>query len=231
MLYIIAFLIMCTLYLACVPNLQEQATAMRALFERAPSENTVAPMRPPAFQEPIQEKGPTLPSQGPRVLPRKERRASNARNGALPISGDVVYSLLRRPKSLFSGYVPGIGGSKKGQLMVRVVASAYYGPRPGQAFYATGSYAGDIELNGRGKRTASGTRPIAYQTVAVDPTIFPYGTRFRIPGWGYGIAEDTGRDIRGLRVDLFKGHGEAALVKALYFGRRPITIEVMQGGR
>jgi 3D (Asp-Asp-Asp) domain-containing protein len=51
-------------------------------------------------------------------------------------------------------------------------------------------------------KTASGTmaRP---GTVAVDPELFPMGTKFHIPGYGWGIARDTGGSIKGRHLDLF----------------------------
>lgn len=58
-------------------------------------------------------------------------------------------------------------------------------------------------------QTASGTmaRP---GTVAVDPDVFPMGTKFYIPGYGWGVARDTGGDIKGRHIDLFFWrHGSA----------------------
>jgi 3D (Asp-Asp-Asp) domain-containing protein len=51
-------------------------------------------------------------------------------------------------------------------------------------------------------QTASG-RMARPGTVAVDPAVFPIGTRFYIPGYGWGRAEDTGGDIKGRHLDLF----------------------------
>jgi 3D (Asp-Asp-Asp) domain-containing protein len=50
-------------------------------------------------------------------------------------------------------------------------------------------------------RTATGTIP-ERGTVATDPHIFSHGTRFKIPGYGYGIARDTGSGVRGHHIDL-----------------------------
>jgi len=53
------------------------------------------------------------------------------------------------------------------------------------------------------QRTASGRMPAAGRTVAVDPTVIPLGTKLHIEGVGIRIAEDTGRKIKGRKLDLF----------------------------
>jgi 3D (Asp-Asp-Asp) domain-containing protein len=50
-------------------------------------------------------------------------------------------------------------------------------------------------------RTASGTRA-RRGTIAVDPRRFSFGTRFRVSGYGYGVARDTGNYIHGSHIDL-----------------------------
>lgn len=52
--------------------------------------------------------------------------------------------------------------------------------------------------------TATGTT-VRKGTVAVDPRVIPLGTRMYIPGYGYGVAEDTGGAIVGNIIDL--GYG------------------------
>lgn len=57
--------------------------------------------------------------------------------------------------------------------------------------------------------TATGTKPTAGRTVAVDPSVIPYGTKLYING-NYYIAEDCGPDIKGNRIDIcFASHEEA----------------------
>jgi len=53
-------------------------------------------------------------------------------------------------------------------------------------------------------RTATGTE-VYKGIVAVDPSVIPLGTRMYIPGYGYGLAADTGGGIRGYMIDL--GYG------------------------
>jgi 3D (Asp-Asp-Asp) domain-containing protein len=69
--------------------------------------------------------------------------------------------------------------------------------------------------------TASGL-PTGPGVVAVDPTVIPLGTRLYIPGYGPGIAADTGTAIKGLRIDLWF----PTLAQADNWGRRTVTITV-----
>jgi uncharacterized protein YabE (DUF348 family) len=55
-----------------------------------------------------------------------------------------------------------------------------------------------------GGRTATGTI-VRKGTVAVDPSVIPLGTSMYIPGYGYGVAEDTGGAVVGNIIDL--GYG------------------------
>jgi 3D (Asp-Asp-Asp) domain-containing protein len=50
--------------------------------------------------------------------------------------------------------------------------------------------------------TATGI-PTGRGVVAVDPTVIPLGTRMTIPGYGEGVAADTGGAIKGLRIDVW----------------------------
>jgi 3D (Asp-Asp-Asp) domain-containing protein/peptidoglycan hydrolase CwlO-like protein len=69
--------------------------------------------------------------------------------------------------------------------------------------------------------TASGI-PVGPGVVAVDPAVIPLGTPLSIPGYGQGIAADTGGAIQGARIDLwFSSHADA-----LAWGRRTVTIAV-----
>ena len=52
-----------------------------------------------------------------------------------------------------------------------------------------------ICADGDPTKTSTGTYP-ERGTVAVNPKVFAYGTEFYIPGYGPGIAEDTGGAIR-----------------------------------
>ena len=63
--------------------------------------------------------------------------------------------------------------------------------------------------NGNGNITATGTVPTVGRTVAVDPSVIPYGSEVIINGHTY-IAEDCGGAVKGNKIDiLFETHQEA----------------------
>ncbi len=72
--------------------------------------------------------------------------------------------------------------------------------------------------------TATGTQATAGRTIAVDPEVIPLGTEVIIDGQSY-IAEDTGRAIKGNRIDVYvDSHSEAiqrgAIEKEVYIWLR-----------
>jgi 3D (Asp-Asp-Asp) domain-containing protein len=69
--------------------------------------------------------------------------------------------------------------------------------------------------------TASGI-PAGPGVVAVDPSVIPLGTRLSIPGYGEGIAADTGGAISGAHIDLWF----STEAEALAWGRRNVTIAI-----
>jgi 3D (Asp-Asp-Asp) domain-containing protein len=70
-------------------------------------------------------------------------------------------------------------------------------------------------------RTATGI-PVGWGVVAVDPSVIRLGTRLTIPGYGEGVAADTGGTVRGATIDLWF----PTLGQALAWGRRTITITI-----
>jgi peptidoglycan DL-endopeptidase CwlO len=67
--------------------------------------------------------------------------------------------------------------------------------------------------------TATGA-PAGYGVVAVDPSVIPLGTRMTIPGYGEGVAADTGGSIQGAVIDVWFPTAAAAAA----WGRRTVTI-------
>jgi 3D (Asp-Asp-Asp) domain-containing protein len=68
-------------------------------------------------------------------------------------------------------------------------------------------------------RTATGL-PVGWGVVAVDPSVIPLGTKMTIPGYGEGVAADTGSAVRGAEIDLWF----PSLAQARAWGRRTVTI-------
>jgi len=72
-------------------------------------------------------------------------------------------------------------------------------------------------------RTATG-RKAEYGVVAVDPRVIPLGTALYVDRYGFAIAADTGRKIKGARIDLcFPTHREA-----MRFGTRSVRILILR---
>jgi len=73
-----------------------------------------------------------------------------------------------------------------------------------------------------GNHTATGTS-VRRGIIAVDPDVIPLGTRVYIPGYGEAVAEDTGGDIKGNRIDIaFDTYEEAQ-----NFGRQNLQIYII----
>lgn len=60
--------------------------------------------------------------------------------------------------------------------------------------------------------------------IAVDPRVIPLGTRLFVPGYGFGLAADTGGAIQGNIIDLcMEDYGEA-----MRFGRRNVKVYILE---
>ena len=59
--------------------------------------------------------------------------------------------------------------------------------------------------------TRTGTKARAGQTIAVDPSLIPLGTKIYVPELGQVFtAEDTGGKIKGNRIDIYmENHAKA----------------------
>ena len=67
--------------------------------------------------------------------------------------------------------------------------------------------------------TATGI-PVGWGVIATDPSFIPLGTRMFVPGYGEGVAADTGSAVKGAMIDLWF----PTCAQALGWGRRTVTI-------
>lgn len=71
--------------------------------------------------------------------------------------------------------------------------------------------------------TSTGTTP-KWGTIAVDPTVIPYGTKVYIPQFDkVFIAEDCGGAIKGNKIDIFMNDSDSVN----NWGRRTIDIQIL----
>ena len=122
-------------------------------------------------------------------------------------------------------------GSVSGRI-VRIETTAYCPcgaccgwklDRHGRPVIASGRHRGQPKAVGI---TASGTRARP-GTLAADTRYYPMGTVIYVPGYGYGVVEDRGGDIKGRRrLDLYYNtHKEARI-----WGRKKIQCVVFPPG-
>ena len=68
-------------------------------------------------------------------------------------------------------------------------------------------------------RTSTGVS-VGYGIVAVDSSVIPLGTKMTIPGYGEGVAADTGGAVVGARIDVWF----PTRAEALAWGTRTVSI-------
>lgn len=68
--------------------------------------------------------------------------------------------------------------------------------------------------DGTANTTATMTTPTPGRTIAVDPTVIPYGTEVMINGRFY-IAEDCGSAIKGKRIDILYNNHDIAFAHGM----------------
>ncbi len=113
------------------------------------------------------------------------------------------------------------------------IATAYYSPLPNQSRYTTGSYAGDIRLNGSGIITASGKK--VFQGLLAWPKNYPFGTKIYFEWYGiWEIADRWGAIVKAGerghsydRIDIWMGYGDEGLARALKWGSRTIKWKIV----
>lgn len=62
------------------------------------------------------------------------------------------------------------------------------------------------------------------KVIAVDPSVIPLGTKVWVEGYGYAIAADTGKHIKGKRIDLFF----PTKTEAYRWGRKTVKIRILK---
>lgn len=73
-----------------------------------------------------------------------------------------------------------------------------------------------------GGTTATGI-PTGPGVIAVDPNVIPLGTRLYVPGYGEGIAADTGGVVKGNYIDVWLPSRE----RALAWGIKQLTVTIL----
>lgn len=64
---------------------------------------------------------------------------------------------------------------------------------------------------------------VRYGIIAVDPRVIPLGTRLYVPGYGEGIAADTGEAVKGNRIDVWL----PSEAQAQEWGVKTLTITIL----
>ena len=67
--------------------------------------------------------------------------------------------------------------------------------------------------------TATGV-PTSHGVIAVDPSVIPLGTRMYVPGYGEGVAADTGSAVKGKMIDVWF----SSCADATAWGWKTVTI-------
>jgi peptidoglycan DL-endopeptidase CwlO len=135
---------------------------------------------------------------------------------------------LRRQQGLNAARIASIeADARAAEERTTVIAAAAPQPAPTEVARPLAAVSGPRTLTVsstgysiRG-RTATGI-PTGPGVVAVDPSVIPLGTRLTIPGYGVGIAADTGGAVQGNAIDVWF----PTQAQALQWGRRTVTITV-----
>ena len=82
-----------------------------------------------------------------------------------------------------------------------------------------------INSDGDPTKTSTGAYP-KHGTIAVNPKRFPYGTKFYIPGYGDGVAQDTGGAMRqnSSKIDVFMSTHKQAMA----WGKKTVEVIIFE---
>lgn len=153
--------------------------------------------------------------------------------------GDLIYHRLANNKYLRDEFhyeverlsgIKSIGDIYPGQHLIlpQKMLKANSLPTVRQRELASRSEGGTLVLEATGythtgNQTFTETWPKT-GTIAVDPKVIPLGTKLYIDGYGLGVAEDTGRLIKGRIIDLFFNTER----EATNWGRRKVRVRVVE---
>jgi 3D (Asp-Asp-Asp) domain-containing protein/peptidoglycan hydrolase CwlO-like protein len=123
--------------------------------------------------------------------------ASPPANASAPAAAPEPTTTFETPSTAAPGEPPPAPVESVSQSASTASATQAPGPpRPGGSMTVTAT---GYCLKGT---TATGL-PVGPGIVAVDPSVIPLGTRMSIPGYGEGVAADTGGGVSGAHIDVW----------------------------
>jgi 3D (Asp-Asp-Asp) domain-containing protein len=163
------------------------------------------------------------------LAPGKRRMVSAGARGVEWLTERVTYwndvevgrqilsrQIVRRP-------VPAVVLEGMPTTLAELQRSAHYASISAAMTFVATAYTADTASANPTGYTATGV--LAHRgIVAVDPRVIPLGTLLFVPGYGVGVAADTGGAIIGNRIDLcMDSYGDA-----MTFGRRTVQVYVLK---
>ena len=114
------------------------------------------------------------------------------------------------------------------------IVTAYYSPLPNQSKYIMWSYEAEVRMNGQGYRWAGWKK--VFSGMLAAPWIYGFWTKIYLEGLWVGEVADRGgaivkaweRNFKHDRIDLWVGHWEEWLQRAMYWGKRTIKWSVVR---
>jgi peptidoglycan DL-endopeptidase CwlO len=156
------------------------------------------------------------------------RAAAAASLDAARASKLAALASLRARSQANNGQISALEGRARTLAAAEAASAPVAAPVPGAPRVlpgpaARGVYSLTVVATGYALRgnTASGMRT-GWGAVAVDPSVIPLGSRLSIPGYGLGVAADTGGAIQGARIDLWF----PSVAQARQWGSRTVTVTV-----
>ena len=170
------------------------------------------------------------PERQAELAEKKALEEAIAREAENKAKNDAAISTAKQQELVKAASVEPDTGERK------FIVTAYYSPLPGQKRYSTGSYSGDIRLNGEGTHGASGAW--VYFGFIAAPKNYPFGTKIYLEWFGNGVVEDRWWAIvnawkRGHeydRLDIWMWYGDTGLTKALNWGKRTVNWKILWDG-